>query len=111
MTKVNKLSGFTEVVAVAVLATLPVAVLVVFLYGLFGLLFPSPSCSEEYLGRVGSNPFCADCTANPFAPIANPYNANSINNEFGPYGNQYSPYSPKNPYAVDTPSVYGHADE
>ncbi len=93
MPKFGKLSSFMEVLVVALLASLPVAVLVVFFYGLFVLIFPSPSCGEEYLGRVGSNPFCGDCTANPFAPIANPFNPNSINNEFGPYGNPYSPYN------------------
>lgn len=65
----------------------------------------------EYLGRIGSNPFCADCTANPFAPISNPFNPKSPNNPFGPYGNEFSPYSPYNEFATDTPEVYGTADE
>lgn len=107
----KKLSEISEVMVVATLATIPFLFLTIFLYGAMSLIWPRPSCSEEYLGRVGSNPFCGDCTANPFAPIANPFSANSINNEFGPYGNPYSPYSANNPYAVDTPSVYGHADE
>jgi hypothetical protein len=67
--------------------------------------------SAEYLGRVGSNPFCSDCTANPWAPINNPFNPNSPRNPFGPYGNQFSPYSANNPFATDTPEIYGTADE
>ena len=67
--------------------------------------------AAEYLGRIGSDPFCADCTANPFSPIRNPYNPNSLTNPYGPYGNPYSPYSANNPYSVDTPEVYGTADE
>lgn len=65
----------------------------------------------EYLGRIGGNPFCSDCTANPFAPIANPFHPNSLNNPFGKYGNPFSPYSPNNPFATDTPEVYGTGDE
>ena len=67
--------------------------------------------SGEYLGRIGSNPFCSDCTANPFAPISNPFNPNSPRNPFGPYGNPFSPYSANNPFATNTPEVYGTADE
>jgi hypothetical protein len=67
--------------------------------------------AAEYLGRIGSNPFCSDCTANPFAPISNPFNPNSPRNPFGPYGNPLSPYSANNPFATDTPEVYGTADE
>ena len=82
--------------------------------GLLTTLFLSIVCSSsalagEYLGRIGSNPFCSDCTANPFAPISNPFNPNSPRNPFGPYGNPYSPYSANNPYATDTPKVYGTA--
>jgi hypothetical protein len=77
------------------------------------ILFLSASCVKagEYLGRVGSNPFCSDCTANPFAPINNPFNPNSPLNEFGPYGNPFSPHSANNPFATDTPQIYGTADE
>ena len=75
------------------------------------VILPKQVNGAEYLGRIGSNPFCADCTANPFAPISNPFNPRSPNNPFGPYGNPYSPYSPNNPYATDTVEVYGTADE
>jgi hypothetical protein len=65
----------------------------------------------EYLGRIGSNPFCSDCTANPFAPISNPFNPNSPRNPFGKYGNPFSPYSANNPFATNTPEVYGTGDD
>lgn len=77
----------------------------------FLFLFGSSAKSAEYLGRIGSNPFCSDCTANPFAPINNPFNPNSPLNEFGPYGNPFSPYSANNPFATNTPQIYGTADE
>lgn len=67
--------------------------------------------AEEYLGRIGSNPFCGDCTANEFAPINNPFNPNSPRNEFGRYGNPFSPYSASNPFAVRTPKIYGDAPD
>lgn len=73
------------------------------------LALPPRAIAGDYLGRIGSNPFCADCTANPFAPINNPFNPNSPKNPFGPYGNPYSPYSANNPFATDTPKVYGTA--
>jgi hypothetical protein len=98
MTKVNKFSGFMEVIAVAVLATLPVAVLVVFFYGLFVIIFPSPSCGGEYIGRVGGNPFYGDSCSNQFSRCGNPFNPKSPLNRFGKYGNPYSPYSVTNPY-------------
>lgn len=75
----------------------------------FWLLMGAQVHAGEYLGRIGSNPFCADCTANPFAPINNPFNPKSPRNPFGRYGNPYSPYSANNPYATDTPKVYGTA--
>jgi hypothetical protein len=71
----------------------------------------SNGSAGEYLGRIGSNPFCSDCTANPFAPINNPFNPNSPRNPFGKYGNPYSPYSANNPYATQTPKVYGDAPD
>lgn len=77
---------------------------------ILSLMVIGSSAADEYLGRVGSNPFCGDCTANPFAAINNPFNPNSLTNEFGPYGNPFSPYSPYNEFATDTPSIYGHAD-
>jgi hypothetical protein len=79
--------------------------------GIASLLLAASAKGGEYLGRIGGNEFCSDCTANPFAPISNPYNPNSLTNPFGPYGNPYSPYSPYNPYAVDTPKVYGTAND
>jgi hypothetical protein len=79
--------------------------------GIGSLILISNAKGGEYLGRIGGNEFCSDCTANPFAPISNPYNPNSLTNPFGPYGNPYSPYSPYNPYAVDTPKVYGTAND
>jgi len=61
----------------------------------------------EYLGRLGGNRFCGDCSANPWAPINNPYNPNSLTNRFGPYGNRFSAYSPYNRFATETPAIYG----
>ena len=87
------------------------------LLGLFILVWTALSiglatrAKAEYLGRIGGNPFCSDCTSNPFAPIVNPFNPKSLTNEFGPYGNPLSPYSPYNEFATDTPEVYGTADE
>lgn len=69
------------------------------------------SAANEYLGRIRGNPFCSDCTANPFATIENHFNANSPKNPFGPYGNRFSPYSPSNPFATRTPKVYGGAPD
>lgn len=87
------------------------------LLGLFVMVWMSLSlglatrAKAEYLGRIGSNPFCGDCTANEFAPIVNPFNPNSLTNPFGRYGNPLSPHSPYNEFATDTPEVYGTADE
>lgn len=87
----------------------------VLLFGALGIaamtMMPAKAKSAEYLGRIGSNPFCSDCTANPFAPISNPFNPNSPRNPFGPYGNPFSPYSANNPFATNTPEVWGTADE
>ena len=87
----------------------------VLLFGALGIaattMMPAKAKSGEYLGRIGSNPFCSDCTANPFAPISNPFNPNSPRNPFGPYGNPFSPHSANNPFATNTPEVYGTADE
>ena len=87
----------------------------VLLFGALGIaattMMPAKARSGEYLGRIGSNPFCSDCTANPFAPISNPFNPNSPRTPFGPYGNPFSPYSANNPFATNTPEVYGTADE
>ena len=87
----------------------------VLLFGALGIaattMMPVKARSGEYLGRIGSNPFCSDCTSNMFAPIVNPFNPNSLTNPFGKYGNEFSPYSPRNPFATNTPEVYGTADE
>ena len=73
------------------------------------LLSTTSMSADEYLGRIGSNRFCGDCTANPFAAINNPFNPNSPNNRFGPYGSRFSPYSGRNPFSVDGPKIYGTA--
>lgn len=78
---------------------------------LLTVLISSNVKAGEYIGRIGGNPFCSDCTSNMFAPISNPFNPNSPRNEFGPYGNPFSPYSANNPFATNTPEVYGTADE
>jgi hypothetical protein len=85
-------------------------ILIILVYAGVALLV-NQARADEYLGRIGRNPFCADCTANPFAPIRNPFNPNSLTNPYGPYGNRFSPYSPYNPYSVDTPKVYGTAPD
>lgn len=69
----------------------------------------SPALAGDFIGRLGSNPFCADCSANEFAPMNNPFNPNSMRNRFGPYGNPFSPYSPYNRFATQTPAIYGEA--
>jgi hypothetical protein len=107
----SKLIHAVEIVIVTMLASLPVLALMVFFYGLFMIVFPSPSCGAEYIGRMSSNPFVADSCSNPFSSCGNPFSPSSPNNPFGPYGNPYSPYSENNPFAVDSPSLYGHADE
>lgn len=71
----------------------------------------APAAAGQYLGRIGSNPFCSDCTANEFALISNPFNPNSPRNAFGKYGSPFSPYSAANPFATRTPKVYGGDDE
>jgi hypothetical protein len=53
--------------------------------------------SEEYIGRLSSN---------PYSGYDNPYDPNSINNPYGKYGSPYSPNSANNPYATDTPKLY-----
>ena len=77
---------------------------------LISIICPTLS-ADEYLGRIGSNPFCSDCTANPYALISNPFNPNSPRNPFGKYGNPYSPYSANNPNATQTLKVYGDAPD
>ena len=98
-----------DVVVVVAMWSLPVAAAGLSIYGAWSLVMPSKSCAGEYLGRLGGNRFCGDCSANPWAMINNPYNPNSLTNRFGPYGNRFSPYSPNSRFATDTPAVYGDA--
>ena len=65
--------------------------------------------AQDYLGRVSSNPFLPDSTANPFSLYNNEFYPDSPKNPFGIYGNEFSPYSANNPFAVDTPQIYGQA--
>lgn len=107
----RRLSDIGEVLIISVIASLPIILMGIFFYGLIMLLWPTPSCGAEYIGRMSANEFAADSCSNPFSRCGNPFSPVSPNNPFGPYGNPYSPYSVNNPYAVDAPSLYGHADE
>ena len=69
----------------------------------------SPSHAGEYIGRLGSNPFCGDCSANPFALMNNQFYPYSLKNSFGPYGNEFSPYSGKNEFSTMGPALYGES--
>ena len=93
-----KLGDILEVIVVSAFASLPILVIAIFFYGLSVLIWPSPSCGAEYLGRVGGNPFYGDSCANPFSKCGNPFNPSSPKNPFGRYGNPFSPYSVNNPY-------------
>ncbi len=93
-----KISELIEVTVIATLAALPLVVVAIFFYGLSVIIWPSPSCGAEYLGRVGGNPFSADSCDNPFSKCGNPFNPDSPKNPFGRYGNPYSPYAVNNPY-------------
>lgn len=92
-------------IVIAIGAMIPLVAAAIFVYGLIAIVSPQKACAE-YLGRIGSNPFCSDCTANPFAPIVNPFVGNSLTNRFGPNGNPFGAHSPRNPFALDTPRVY-----
>jgi len=61
---------------------------------------------DEYLGKLSSNPYEADSTANPYGAHGSPYSADSINNPYGTYGSPYSGRSATNPYATDAPRLY-----
>lgn len=93
--------------AAAFLLLGPTLIAALAMYGFLMLVIPTKSCAGTYLGRVGSNPYCSDCTANPYAPINNPFNPRSPRNAFGRYGNPFSPYSANNPFATRTPRIYG----
>jgi len=69
---------------------------------------PMPRNSPERLGRLTTNPYLPDSSANAYGRYGNPYAPNSLNNPFGRYGNPFSPNSPNNPFALDTPRLYGN---
>ena len=100
----------TDWIIVGALTMLPFVAAAIFFYGLF-CLFAAPACSMEKLGTISRNPFIGDSTSNPFSMYNNPFNPNSPRNRFGPYGNPFSNYSANNPYATQTPGIYGYADE
>ena len=106
----GRLNDLVDVFVVSVLAVLPIAIIAVFMYGLFSLFAPK-ACAMEKLGTISRNPFIGDSTSNPFSMYNNPFNPNSPRNRFGPYGNFFSPYSANNPFAMQSPTIYGHADE
>jgi hypothetical protein len=100
-----------EWIIVTMLALIPVMIIAIFFYGLFCLISTGPACSMEKLATISRNPFIGDSTSNPFSMYNNPFNPKSPYNRFGPYGNPFSPYSANNPFATNTPTIYGHADE
>ncbi len=67
-----------------------------------------PGRAPDHLGRLSTNPYLPDSTANPYGRAGNRYAPNSLNNPYGRYGNKFSPNSPNNPYALDTPRLYGN---
>lgn len=69
------------------------------------LLLATPANAQQYLGRLGGNPYAADSLSNPFG-AGNPFRGNGLNNPYGRYGNPYSPYSPHNPFSNHAPRVY-----
>jgi hypothetical protein len=107
----NLMTEAADWIVIAFLSILPLTVIAIFFYGLFCIIAPAPACSMEKLGRISRNPFIGDSTANPFSMYNNPFNPKSPYNRFGPYGNPFSPYSANNPFATETPTIYGHADE
>jgi hypothetical protein len=68
---------------------------------------PTPERVPDHLGRLSTNPYLPDSTANPYGRSGNRYAPNGLNNPYGRYGNKFSPNSPNNPYALDTPRLYG----
>lgn len=105
----NEIQEILDWIATILFALLPVAALLIFFYGFFHL-FVGHACAMEKLGTISRNPFIGDSTSNPFSPYNNRFNPNSPYNRFGPYGNPFSPYSANNPYATETPGIYGYAD-
>lgn len=69
------------------------------------VLLTAPASAQQYLGRLGGNPYAADSLSNPFG-AGNPFRGNSMANPYGRYGNPYSAYSPHNPFSTHAPRVY-----
>lgn len=61
---------------------------------------------DTYLGKLSTNPYGADSTANAYGTYGSEYSSDSINNEYGEYGSPYSNKSATNPYATDAPRLY-----
>ena len=104
------MQDLVDVCVICVLAVLPITILIIFTYGVFALFSPK-ACSMERLGTISRNPFIGDSTSNPFSNWNNPYFADSPANPYSEYGNPYSPYSANNPYSMQSPGIYGYADE
>lgn len=71
-----------------------------------GPALPSAPSGDDYLGRLTTNPYLPDSTTNPYGRYGSPY-GNTLSNPYSRYGNSFSPNSPRNPYATETPRVYG----
>jgi hypothetical protein len=70
------------------------------------LLLPPPlSVHTEDLGKLSTNPFNPDSTANPFG-AGSPFKSDGINNPLSPYGSPFSNQSATNPFATDAPRLY-----
>lgn len=67
----------------------------------------SIASAGEYIGRLGGNMFCGDCSANEFSLMNNQFYPYGLKNSFGPYGNEFSPYSGKNQFSTMGPALYG----
>jgi hypothetical protein len=106
----KELQDLVDVCVICVIAVVPVALIAIFMYGLFSLLAPK-ACAMEKLGTISRNPFIGDSTSNPFSMYNNRFSPDSPRNPFGPYGNYFSPYSANNPYSMQSPGIYGYADE
>ncbi len=64
------------------------------------------SCGDGvFLGRLSSNPYQPDSTANAFGTYGSAYSSTSIENPYSPYGSAYSPTSVANPYATAAPKI------
>jgi hypothetical protein len=67
---------------------------------------PTPAPKTDYLGRLSVNPYLPDSTSNQFGRYGSPY-SNGITNPYSRYGSPYSPNGIANPYATQTPRLYG----